>query len=293
MPEFTVVVPAWNAALYLATAVESALAQREVELEVVVVDDGSTDETGSILAGFGPPVRMVRQENQGVAAARNRGIAEARGKFVAFLDADDLWEPGKLGRQSRALRDAPGARASASAFMVVDDRGGVLATRGGPTAVPLLDALLLEGNVIGTPSSVVVERALLETTGGFDPALSQCADWELWIRLALSSGFAVVAEPLVRYRQHAGNMSRSVPLLAKDSRRVLDKAFARTDLPPALRKRRREALGRNERVLAGSYYRAGLYADFLRCAARAVLYSPREVGYLAGMPLRRLGRRHG
>src|SRR6185503_2024667 len=105
--DVSAVIPAYQAAAFLADAVESVLAQTEPVGEIVVVDDGSTDGTAAVAASFGDRVRYVRQENQGVAAARNRGVAEARGRLVAFLDADDTWEPEKTARQLAHLRAHP------------------------------------------------------------------------------------------------------------------------------------------------------------------------------------------
>src|SRR5262245_39908172 len=99
MPNVSVVIPSYNSAAYLPAAIDSVLAQTARDLEVIVVDDGSTDDTPDVVARYGPPVRGIRQANAGVAAARNRGIAEARGRYIAFLDADDTWEPVKLERQ--------------------------------------------------------------------------------------------------------------------------------------------------------------------------------------------------
>lgn len=107
-PTVSVVIPCYNGAAFLAETLRSVLGQTYAPLEVIVIDDGSTDNSATIAAGFGPPVRVVRQENRGESAARNRGIALARGDWVALLDADDLWEPEKLELQVHALRDAPG-----------------------------------------------------------------------------------------------------------------------------------------------------------------------------------------
>ena len=103
MPTVSVVIPAYNSASYLAEAVESALGQTFKDLEILVVDDGSTDETQELMRRYGPPVRCLSQENTGVATARNRGIDESRGRYVAFLDADDVWQPDKLEKQLAAL----------------------------------------------------------------------------------------------------------------------------------------------------------------------------------------------
>jgi glycosyltransferase involved in cell wall biosynthesis len=288
----SVVIPAYNAARYLGEALDSVFAQTVTDLEVVVVDDGSTDDTPQIAQGYGSRVRYVRQANAGVASARNRGLAESTGRYVAFLDADDTWLPGKLERQVAALAARPAARVCHTDF---DLMGGGTAPAGlrrrvKPTAGSLLEQLLTVGNVVGTPSTVVCERSLLEEVGGFDPALSQCADWDLWARLAPRTEFVYVDECLVRYRQHDGNMSRDVRRLENDSVRLLDKAFSSAELPPHLRRRRRAALAWNDTVLSGSYLHQGQLRDAVRCAARSLRGDPRQVATLGAFPVRALGR---
>ena len=287
-PEVSVVIPVHNGAEYIGPAIESVLGQTWSDLEVIVVDDGSTDDTPEVVRRYDARVRCVRQDNRGVAAARNRGIAESRARYVAFLDADDLWRPEKLARQMRALRESPRGRVCATAFQVVDEQLRPLEVRGGEHGVTR--DLLLRGNVVGTPSTVVGERALFEAAGGFDPALSQCADWDMWIRLSTRTEFLCLAELLVLYRSHAGNMSRSVPLLEKDSLRVLEKAFATGALPPSLQAERARAFAHNDSVLAGSYFRAGCYRDAARCAFRALRLDWRQAVRILAYPWR-AGRR--
>lgn len=287
------VVPAYDAAGFLPAALESVFAQDFPDFEVVVVDDGSRDATPAVIAGYAARVRSFRQDNAGVAAARNRGVRESRGRYVAFLDADDSWRRDKLSRQLAALRRQPAARASASAFDVTDESGVVVERRGGPFEGPVLEVLVVEGNLLGTPSSMLCERELLLELGGFDPRFSQCADWDLWIRLAQATSVAMLPEPLVCYRQHAGNMSRSIALLEADSVGVLEKTFGGASVAPVLRPLRRQAFARNYRILAGSYYRARAFSGFLRCAMRALLLDPREAAYFAAFPLRAGRRRLG
>jgi glycosyltransferase involved in cell wall biosynthesis len=288
MPEVSVIIPTYNSALFLPAAVESLLAQSFRDFEVLVIDDGSTDDTAAVMGRYGPPVRYLRQSNAGVAAARNRGIAESRGRYVAFLDADDTWFAHKLERQLAALREQPACRVCYSAFLVVDsDLVPLYVNRGGGKETVLED-FLTRGNVVGSICTVVCDRSLLAVTGGFDPSLSQCADWDLWVRLAAYTRFAFVAEPLVTYRQHASSMSRNIPLLEHDSIAVLEKGFAMPGLPAALGARRPQALARNYMVLAGSYFQAGQFRHFLRCAARAVALDIRQLGYLLAFPARRL-----
>src|SRR5262249_5480611 len=146
--------------------------------------------------------------------------------------------------------------------------------------------LLLRGNIIGSICTVLCERSLFEAAGGFDPALSQCADWDMWVRLAAHTEFLYLDEPTVTYRQHDSNMSRNAALLERDSLAVLEKGFQTADLADSIKAQQRAAFARNYMVLAGTYFHARRYTDFLRCATRSVLMDERQLAYLAAFPLR-------
>jgi glycosyltransferase involved in cell wall biosynthesis len=291
MVAVSVVIPAYNAARFLPAAVDSVLGQSFRDFEVLVVDDGSTDDTESVISQYRDAIRYLRQENRGVAEARNRGIGESNGRYVAFLDADDTWSREKLHRQMKALEASRGRRVCYCAFEVRTETLELLSVQRSAREGPVLYDLLLRGNVVGTPSTVVCDRSLFSVVGGFDPYLSQCADWDMWIRLATVTEFLYLDESLVTYRQHRANMSRDPRLLERDSLRVLEKGFSLSSLRPSVRAARPTAFGRNYMVLAGTYFHAGRYGDFLRCALRAVPLDPWQLGYLAGLPGRIVRRR--
>lgn len=284
----SVVTPAFNAALYLGQAIDSVLAQSISDIELIVVDDGSTDDTARIVASYGSRVRYICQANQGVAVARNRGLEACRGDLVAFLDADDTWMPDKIKRQLDALTGAPHVRMCYTARLVTDRDLKPISMELSPRKASALEDLLLLGNVVGSPSSPLIERSLLREVGGFDPAYSHCADWELWIRLARKTEFLYLPEPLVTYRQHERNMSREIATLERESRNLLEAVFNDPETPPAMRSLRARSMGRNWMVLAGAYFNARRYADFGRCTARALLMDPSQVKRLLTFPHRRL-----
>lgn len=289
-PLVTAVIPAYNAERYLAAAISSVLAQTYPHVELVVVDDGSMDGTGAIAEGF-PGVRYVRQPNRGVSVARNRGAELGRGEYVAFLDADDEWLPKKLEVQVSRMATNPGAVASFTATIYADERQGgesVLPCRVEPDMVT---GLLLHSCIVGPPSAVLVRRDVFMRLGGFDPALSQCADWDMWIRLAEAGPLDVVDIPLVRYRVHQGNMSRDVRLLESDTLRVLAKFFADAEHGREYGCLRERIYSNHYLILSGSYLHAGALAESVRCLTTGVRCHPRNVWRALGFPYRFLRRR--
>jgi glycosyltransferase involved in cell wall biosynthesis len=198
MVEISVVVPTHNRSALLAQTLRSVLWQRGVDLEVLVVDDGSTDDTAAVVAALGDPrVRIVRNEvAQGVAAARNRGAEEARGEWVTFLDDDDLWAPDKLARQLAAAQET--GRSWVYVGEVRIDRHGRIIAATSPPAPERVAARLPHWNLVpGGCSSVMASRAALAVAGPFDTGLRNLADWDLWIRLGRTGPPARVAGLLV------------------------------------------------------------------------------------------------
>jgi glycosyltransferase involved in cell wall biosynthesis len=202
----SVVVPTRDRLSLLRRAVASALAQEGVEVEVIVVDDGSTDGTRAWLETQREPrLRSAyTAPGGGVARARNAGLEAAVGEWVAFLDDDDFWAPTYLVRQVDAAHSAQAALCAASA-VVVSPAGDVLQVLRSPAGRDLRIAVFGE-NVFGGPSRVLVRTDAARDAGGFDPALAVLADWDLWIRVLDRYAATVTADPLVAVTQHAGNM---------------------------------------------------------------------------------------
>jgi glycosyltransferase involved in cell wall biosynthesis len=208
MPDVSVVIPTRNRSGLLAVTLRSALAQRGIGFEVIVVDEASSDDTQAVIGSFNDPrIRVIRHDTpQGVSVARNRGIDEARGAWLAFLDDDDLWAPDKLARQLSTAR-ACGAHWVYVGHVNINYRYQV--TGGAPPLPPeLLLSELPQHNVVpGGCSGVLVSREALERAGRFDVSFQPMADWDLWLRLARVGTPAHVPQPLVAYRLHGAQMS--------------------------------------------------------------------------------------
>jgi len=216
----SVVIPTRNRWPLLSRALASVLGQEDVDLEVIVVDEGSSDETPERLAAIDDErVRSLRNdEPTGVARARNRGIGEARGEWVAFLDDDDFWAPAKLRAQLDACA-AAGADFSYTGLVTTDPSLGRRRISS-PFPAAGLERTILDMNVVGPPSSVIARSPLLAEVGGFDPEFSILADWDMWIRLATAAPAAACDEPLTGYLAHSENMHLDAPAAIEEFRRL-------------------------------------------------------------------------
>ena len=206
-PTVSVVVPTRNRARLLPLTLHTVLWQHEVALEAIVIDDGSTEDISRTVRELDDPrVRLLRHATpQGVSVARNHGVAEAQGRWIAFLDDDDLWAPNKLTSQVQAASQGDAHWVYAGAVNVTED---LRLLGGAPPADPeeVVAALPRTNLVPGGCSGVMVRRDLLPPDP-FDPSLGTCADWDLWIRLSRIARPIGVTRPLVGYRVHGDNMS--------------------------------------------------------------------------------------
>jgi glycosyltransferase involved in cell wall biosynthesis len=216
-PELTAVIPTYNRPELLQRAVASAVRQNRVALEVIVVDDGSTRPVTPAELPDGVIVARTGGSG-GVASARNLGVERARAPWIAFLDDDDWWAPDHAHRL-QSVADRTNAGFAYSATWDVDLANSQAVMRPAPCPTGLVSQLLRE-NAIGTPSCVMIDRALYRRLGGFDRRLSVVADWDLWLRLAQTATGAVSRAPTVAYAAHADNMSLDLPRLLNDFNRL-------------------------------------------------------------------------
>lgn len=283
----SIIIPTFNYGRFIAEAIQSALGQTLKPVEVIVVDDGSTDDTAEVVERFGDRVRYIRQENAGVSMARNNGVAASRGELIAFLDADDIWEPTKLERQAEKFAADSEIGLVHCGMREFDSESGetiAMLTEGMEGEVA--DELLLWDRpvIVGPGGTIMVSRKAFEEAGGFDPRMACGEDWDLCYRIARSYKVGFVPEPLVNYRSHSAAAHRSVKAMEAGMKLFYEKAFGEGGDVLRLKNR---SLGNYHKVLAGSYFQSGSYADFARHTVKSIWYRPSGIGYFAGFPLRR------
>ena len=225
-PVVSVILTACNVAPFIEQAAESALRQTHTQLELIIVDDGSTDGSAEKADALTDPrVRVIHQRNAGSSAARNAGIEAARGRYLAFLDGDDYWLPEKVARQVALLESHPEVDLSFSLSITVHAFGNVIGVQSGHAGGPVSFRELLIDNPIRSGSSVVVRTEAMKEAGGFDPALRACTDYDGWLRVArLRSGNTwCIPEPLDYYRRRTSQTTSDWRRLRDSHRQLLDK----------------------------------------------------------------------
>ena len=235
-PTISVIIPTYNCDRYLAQAIDSVLNQKDCEYEVIVIDDGSTDQTENIVNQYNHSIRYIRQKNQGVAAARNRGIAEAEGELIAFLDADDYFLPHKLSTQAAIFAQRRNLGIVHSGWERVSSAGEKLLSVRPWEKTPQLD---LENWLRWRPvlpSAMMFRREWLEYAGGFDTRFPPAEDTELVLRLALKGCQSTWLKRItVCYRQHEQSaMHQGLPQ-ARSLIAVIDDFFEQPNLPETIR----------------------------------------------------------
>ncbi|SLN10154.1 putative glycosyltransferase EpsJ [Roseivivax jejudonensis] len=237
MPKTSIIVPAYNVADTIAETLDSLRAQTFTDFEIIVVDDGSTDRTVAIARSLGDPrIRIVQQPNRGLAGARNSGIAAARGEYIGFCDADDLWRPAKLAAHVTHLDANPGVGLSFSGSEMIDERGRPTGLSQRPRLTGITAAHVFCRNPVGNGSAPVLRRAALDDLAWrpagethrdwwFDETFRQSEDIECWLRFALMTDWQIEGVPglLTRYRIVAGGLSAATVRQFAAWERMVDK----------------------------------------------------------------------
>ncbi len=258
--DVSVIVPTRNRSALLAMTLRTVLRQQDVELEVIVVDEASTDDTPAMLAALGDArIRVIRHEApHGVSSARNRGAAEARGEWLAFVDDDDLWAPDKLARQLHAAREGDRDWVYTGA-VIIDTHGRIVRVQRPLLPEEIRTALLRYDAIPGGGSNIVVRRTTWLQIGPFDPRLRGTEDWEMYIRLAKHGPPACVCSPLVARRLHASNGTLDITEIVRGTKLIETLHHTTADW------------GRLHRWMAHSCLRAGQRRAALGQFARAAV----------------------
>jgi glycosyltransferase involved in cell wall biosynthesis len=274
-PRVSVIIPVYNCDRYIQEAVESVLNQTYSDYEIIVVDDGSTDDTRSVLEPCFDRIHYIYQENQGASAARNRGLQEARGEFVAFLDADDFFLlPSKLAEQVACFEAQPSLGIVHSGWRVVNQQGEKMVDREPWYNCPKLD---LKTWVTWIPvflGATMFRRDGLERIGGFDPQLRQAEDIDILFRLTLMGCKSAWLEKIVvGYRQHNSNTTSRIHEQAKFYDLFLNNFFARPELPTQIHQLEQQVRYQAMMWLAWSSYRAGKFSEMAQYLRKSLSYT--------------------
>lgn len=296
MPLVSIVIPAYNHARYLDEAIRSVLGQSGADIELIVIDDGSTDNTREVLARYGDRFHWETQANTGQAHTLNKGWALGKGAILGYLGADDLLLPGCVRAAVDALEASPEIVLAYCDFELIDPNSRrVRAVR-----APDFDYREMVVNLACPPGpGAFFRRSAYESAGGWDPSLRQMPDYEYWLRLGLVGAFRRIPRALAAFRVHEGSATFSAPPpdRAYEPVRILERYFGLPGVPAAIQRERAAAVSNALLVSAQLHLRAGRYRAAYECARRAAsvfpanLAQPRIVRQLANGLFNRLGHR--
>jgi glycosyltransferase involved in cell wall biosynthesis len=275
MPHISIIIPAYNGERFIDKALDSILNQSYQDYEIIVINDGSTDRTAEVLQPYLSQIRYIEQANQGVAAARNRGMALARGELVAFLDQDDVLLPDKLLLQVECFNQYPNVGMVHSGWQLVDAEGNKLADIEPWHDAPELD---LAGWLKRMPvllSAMMFRQSWLQQAGEFNGRFKQACDVELVQRLImLGCQTAWVRQVTVLYRQHDRNDSLNTLVQAQEVWAVQDQFFGRLDIPDAIRQIEKDCRYYTLIWISWRLYHTGRLAEMRRYLEKALRYRP-------------------
>jgi glycosyltransferase involved in cell wall biosynthesis len=277
----SVILPAHNAAAFLAQSVASVLSQSYADFELIIIDDASTDDTCTLLEGFAghPKIKIIRCQCMSCGKARNIGLGLAKGSFVAFIDADDVWLPGKLSRQVQVLLDDPAAGWNYANCYVADKdlRPVYLISRRGPMPQGIIYNKLLTMHPEIRPSGVLIRKEVIDECGFFDPEIQGVEDWEFFLRVARKFRCVYIKEPLFKYRKHDNNVTKQAALMETGYGCALAK------LLPLHKELEGVLLGNYHRVIGASWLLGGNQVRGRRHYLKAVRYRPADLLSWAGL----------
>lgn len=228
MPIISVVIPVYNGEKTIQETIDSVLSQSFEDFELIVINDGSTDKSLEIISNIKDErIKVFTYPNAGLAASRNRGISLATGEYISFIDADDLWTPGKLKSQLKALEENLEAAVAYSWTDCIDESGKFLGKGSYLSFSGDVRANLLLTNFIDSGSNVLIRTEAFKKVGYFDESRKSCEDWDMWLRLASEYSFVAISKPQVLYRISSTSMSVNFSRMEAESMKVIEKACER------------------------------------------------------------------
>ena len=272
----SVVIPVYNSEQYITECIDSALTQTYQNIEIIIVDDGSTDNTVNIISEYNNElIKLFHQKNTGSGAARNHGIEQASGTWIAFLDADDIWLPDKLQKQLKHCSDLDWSHTDLYLHGDVYPRHTKTTELTPKHSGFILKNLLVE-NSIGT-SSVIIKKEILQKLGAFNTDLRALQDWDLWLRVAAENQICYIDEPLVYYRVHSSSVSRNVRKTLPYHLNLIKNVFSQNGLARDLQELKHEALSRSCHICSQIAEQEEDYLFSCSCAFKALIYRPQDM----------------
>ncbi|MDR9895186.1 glycosyltransferase [Aetokthonos hydrillicola Thurmond2011] len=276
MPLVSVVIPAFNAEKTIRQTIESAVNQTLTDIEIIVINDGSTDSTAKVIEIVTDSrLQVFSYPNEGVAVSRNRGISKAVGEFISFLDADDLWTPNKLESQVNALREHPEATVAYSWVNFIDTDGDFLYPGYRFTLTGDVYSKLFVQNFLDNGSNILVRTEALQTVGGFEQSVSPAEDWDIALRLAARYQFVVVPEAQILYRLSANTLSSNLYRQETVTLKVIERALDNNEKGKSVQHLKKYSLGKIYKYLSVKAVQAPVEkqkswvnARFLWCSVR-------------------------
>jgi glycosyltransferase involved in cell wall biosynthesis len=273
MPKVSVLIPTFNNGRYIHEAIDSVLSQDFKDLEIVVVDDGSTDNTKEVLKKYGPAVRYIYQENKGISGARNRGILESKGEYIAFLDSDDVWlDSTKLTQQVAIFENNPNVGIVYSKMMMVNDKGEQLGLKPDKPNGQNFKELIEIGGHLPT-STLVARKVCFEKAGLFDETLPILEDFDMWLRI--SRLYEIVenkGKVFGYYHKRDNKVTRDKSINYKAQVLLLQKILR--DFPEAPENLVKRRLVENQYMLSRVYYEQGKYKEAFLNVSQALRTAP-------------------
>jgi glycosyltransferase involved in cell wall biosynthesis len=248
MPVISVVIPVYNGEQTIKETIESVLSQTFTDFELIISNDGSQDDTLKVVSNIPDSrIKVFSYSNAGLSTSRNRGIFQATGEYIAFIDADDLWTPDKLAEQLKVLQNNPQAAVAYSWTDSIDESGQFFRVGGHRTVNGNVLTRLILNDFIESGSNPLIRKQALIEVGGFDESLTHSEDWDMWLRLAARYHFIAVPSVQILYRVRINSWSYNVARMEADSLRVIQRAYA--EAPESIQHLKRVSMGNRYKYL--------------------------------------------